>query len=51
MKITEKQVLDKLDGLPGDQCHCATLVLTTLHKAIKKFQQKIGVTHIDNNSC
>jgi len=36
--ITEKEVIEKLGGLPGDECHCATLVLTTLCNAIKKYE-------------
>ena len=36
--ITEKEVIEKLGGLPGDECHCATLVLTTLYNAIKKYE-------------
>ena len=36
-RITEK-VIEKLGGLPGDECHCATLVLTTLCIAIKKYE-------------
>lgn len=37
-EITEEEVLKELGGLPGDECHCATLVLTTLHNAIKKYE-------------
>ncbi|MFA5364493.1 MAG: iron-sulfur cluster assembly scaffold protein [Candidatus Bathyarchaeia archaeon] len=37
-KITEKEVIEKLGGLPGNECHCATLVLTTLCNAIKKYE-------------
>ena len=36
--ITEKEVIEKLGGLPDDECHCATLVLTTLYNAIKKYE-------------
>jgi NifU-like protein involved in Fe-S cluster formation len=36
--ITEKEVIEKLGSLPGDECHCATLVLTTLCNAIKKYE-------------
>jgi len=38
-KITEEEVIDELGGLPGDECHCATLVLTTLCNAIKKYEK------------
>ena len=37
-RITENEVIDELGGLPGDDCHCATLVLTTLCNAIKKYE-------------
>ena len=36
--IAEKEVIERLGGLPDDECHCATLVLTTLCKAIKKYE-------------
>jgi len=38
-RITEEEVIDELGGLPGDECHCATLVLTTLCNAIKKYEK------------
>lgn len=28
--ITEEEILKELDGLPGDECHCAELALTAL---------------------
>ena len=37
-RITEEEVIDELGGLPGDECHCATLVLTTLCNAINKYE-------------
>jgi NifU-like protein involved in Fe-S cluster formation len=37
-RITAEKVIEKLGGLPGDECHCATLVLTTLFNAIKKYE-------------
>ena len=38
-KITEEEVIEELGGLPGKECHCATLVLRTLRQAIRKFEQ------------
>ena len=38
-RIPEEEVIEKLGGLPGDECHCATLVLTTLYNAIKKYEK------------
>jgi nitrogen fixation NifU-like protein len=37
-RITAEEVIDELGGLPDDECHCATLVLTTLCNAIKKYE-------------
>ena len=37
-KITENELLKELGGLPGDECHCAKLVVTTLHKTLAKFE-------------
>jgi nitrogen fixation NifU-like protein len=40
-QITEEDILEKLGGLPDDECHCAMLVLTTLRKAIKKYEKEV----------
>ena len=37
-RIAAEEVIEELGGLPGDKCHCVTLVLTTLCKAIKKYE-------------
>jgi len=37
-EITEEEVLEELGGLPGDECHCAELVVTALRKTIKKYE-------------
>ena len=37
-RIPEEEVIEKLGGLPGDECHCATLVLTTSCNVIKKYE-------------
>jgi len=38
-KITEDDVLRELGGLPGGECHCAKLAVTTLHKTISKYEE------------
>jgi len=38
-KITEDDVLRALGGLPGDECHCAKLAVTTLQKTISKYEE------------
>jgi len=37
-EITEEEILKELGGLPGDECHCAELVVTALRKTIKKYE-------------
>ncbi len=37
-KITPKDLLDALDGLPPENEHCALLAVNTLHKALNNFK-------------
>ena len=37
-EITEEEILKELGGLPGDECHCAELVVTALRKTITKYE-------------
>ncbi|MFX1294214.1 MAG: iron-sulfur cluster assembly scaffold protein [Promethearchaeota archaeon] len=37
-KITPKDLLDALDGLPLENEHCALLAVNTLHKALDNFK-------------
>jgi nitrogen fixation NifU-like protein len=37
-KINKEVILEKLGGLPDNEFHCANLVLTTLRRAIKKYE-------------
>jgi NifU-like protein involved in Fe-S cluster formation len=39
-KLTDDDVLTKLDGLPDEDCHCAELVVMTLHQTIIHYQEK-----------
>ena len=38
--VTEEDVLEDLGGLPGEECHCATLAVSALHKTISKYEEK-----------
>lgn len=38
-KITEKDILAELNGLPGDESHCAELAIKTLHKTLMKYEK------------
>ena len=39
-KISQEDVLNALDGLPGEHKHCALLVSTTLKKAIENYYSR-----------
>ena len=39
-EMTRDDLLTELDGLPDQECHCAELAVTTLHKAIIKYEEK-----------
>jgi nitrogen fixation NifU-like protein len=38
-EVITKEVLTELGGLPDDECHCAELAVTTLHKTIMKYKE------------
>ena len=42
LKITNKQVAEELDGLPGNKMHCSNLGADALHKAIEDYMEKHG---------
>ena len=43
-KITEDDVLGNLGGLSDEECHCAELNVTTLHKTISKYEEDMKRT-------
>jgi NifU-like protein involved in Fe-S cluster formation len=38
-KISEDDLLRELGGLPGEECHCAKLAVTTMQKTIAKYEE------------
>jgi len=40
LKITNKEVAEKLEGLPPIKMHCSNLASETLHKAIEDYLKK-----------
>ncbi|MFH1587956.1 MAG: iron-sulfur cluster assembly scaffold protein [Candidatus Diapherotrites archaeon] len=40
LKLTEKEVIDSLDGLPAMKIHCSTLAIKAIRKAIEKYKEK-----------
>jgi len=39
-RITEHDIIQELDGLPESKLHCPKLVVTTLQKAIAKYEDR-----------
>ena len=39
--ITARDVVKVLGGLPDDEGHCAELVVTTLHKTLRKYKEDL----------
>jgi len=40
LKITRKEIVDDLGGLPEPKIHCSMLGVEALHDAIKKYEKK-----------
>jgi nitrogen fixation NifU-like protein len=40
LKLTEKEVADKLDGLPPIKFHCSVLAVKAIKKAIENYKEK-----------
>jgi nitrogen fixation NifU-like protein len=40
MKLTNRDVTGKLDGLPKNKLHCSNLGMDALHKAIENYKEK-----------
>jgi len=43
-KITADDMLRELGGLPDEECHCAKLNVTTLHKTISRYEENMKRT-------
>lgn len=43
MKLTNKAVMEALDGLPPEKEHCSLLAEETLHAALRDYAEKHGI--------
>jgi len=43
LEISQKDLINKLDGLPKEHSHCAKLSVNTLRKAIKNYLERKGL--------
>ena len=42
LKISNKDIVDLVDGLPPQKVHCSVLAVDALHRAIEDYQKKSG---------
>jgi len=40
MKMNDEDLIRALDGLPDENLHCARLMMGTLHRAVKEYENK-----------
>jgi len=43
LSITNKSVIEALDGLPASKIHCSVLAEETIHKAINNYRESCGL--------
>ena len=43
LAVTNKQVVDELDGLPAHKLHCSVLAEEAIKSAVKEYYDKIGI--------
>ena len=43
LKLTNKAVMEALDGLPPAKVHCSVLAEQAIHAALKDYSEKMGV--------
>lgn len=55
LELTNKAVMEALDGLPPEKVHCSVLAEEAIHSAIDDYYKKsgieLGVTHDCSHCC
>lgn len=51
LELTNKAVMDALDGLPPEKIHCSVLAEEAIHSAIDDYQKKTGVNLGASSAC
>ena len=49
MKVTNKAVMEALDGLPKEKIHCSVLAEEAIQSAINDYRSKKGEVPLENN--
>ncbi len=50
LELTNKAVMEALDGLPPEKIHCSVLAEEAIHSAIDDYQKRSGIQLGDNTS-
>ena len=51
LELTNKAVMDALDGLPPEKIHCSVLAEEAIHSAIEDYRKKSGIELTTENKC
>ena len=51
LELTNKAVMEALDGLPPEKIHCSVLAEEAIHSAIDDYQKRSGVNLGASSSC
>ena len=51
LDLTNKAVMEALDGLPPEKVHCSVLAEEAIHSAIDDYYKKNGITLETSHSC
>lgn len=51
LELTNKAVMEALDGLPPEKIHCSVLAEEAIHAAIADYCEKNGIEFEDSHSC
>lgn len=51
LDLTNKAVMDALDGLPPEKIHCSVLAEEAIHSAIEDYRKRMGITAGTQNKC
>ena len=51
LELTNKAVMEALDGLPPEKVHCSVLAEEAIHSAIEDYRKRMGETVETDNKC
>lgn len=51
LQISNKAVMEALDGLPPAKVHCSVLAEEAIHAAIEDYYKRLGLDFVSDKSC